>query len=228
MNTLFSGFFITLGLGIGSVISSLSATAADGWNGGQLDGVNAPRVASQDAGLPTPPELRRSESQALGIMLALSHHEREVAQAISASHNPQLQQTVARHMQQHQQHMQELETLPVDLDSDATRDLWLTAASEEAVIGMQDEGDRDGAYLQAALKCNQHALAVIDQQVLPAVSSEPGLRMVRQSRQDTLQRINELKTLLADNDVARQHGSYADGPTDTSVAPAEARPVQAP
>lgn len=216
MNTLFSGFFITLGLGIGSVISSLSATASDERMGVPFDTAQIADVAV-DAPLPVPS--LRSESQALGIMSALSHHEREVANAVTGTRNLQLQETVARHMHQHQRHMHEFATLAVDLDSDATRDLWLTAANEEAVIGMQDEAQRDAAYLQAALKCNQHALAVIDQQVRPAITSKQALRMVRQSRQDTLQRITDLKSLLASDEPA---------PADIGVPPAEARAVQAP
>ncbi|WP_368563856.1 hypothetical protein [Pseudoxanthomonas sp. UTMC 1351] len=182
--------FLTIGLLAGGGLSSLPA----------LDIRPAGALSDETANLSNHaygPDHPLDQSQALGVMLSMSAHERLLAEDAAQRASPLLAALARRHAQQYRHEFDGALELNPDPDSPLSYDLWTAADSERMLLLSLSPTRYDLAYLEAALKCQRKALGVIDLKVRPALVDEASQAYVAQVRANVDARLTDLVAIHA-------------------------------
>jgi len=188
--------FLTFGLAVGV---SLSATGA-----APVAPVPVPRVVQE---IPQP-EVGEDENaldlsaiaaqqRALGLLMAVSLHERNVARSASGRASPALLEMIRAHDRQHDDIIAALRDLGADLDSADAARLLASADYESALLELLQAGEVDDAYLMAAMKCNQRLLGLVRYRVLPALQDDASRQLARRATTEANSRLHEIRELRA-------------------------------
>lgn len=190
VNRIITAFgFLTIGLLAGGGYSSLPALDI------RPAGAQATTADSNEALARS--NLRLDQSQALGIMLSMSAHERLLAEDAAQRGSPLLAALARRHAQQYHHEFDSALQLNPDPDSRLSSDLWIAADSERTLLLSLSPDRYDLAYLEAALKCQRKALGVIDLKVRPALTDEASQAYVAQVRANVDARLTDLVAIRA-------------------------------
>jgi hypothetical protein len=197
VNRIITAFgFLTIGLLAGGGLSSLPA----------LDIRPAGAPAEGTAGSPDTHRhgldnrtagRRLDQSQALGVILSISAHERLLAEDAAQRGSPLLAALARRHAQQYRQEFDDALQLNPDPDSPLSSELWIAADSERLLLLSLSPARYDLAYLEAALKCQRKALGVIDLKVRPVLVDEASQAYVAQVRANVDARLTDLVAIQA-------------------------------
>jgi len=192
MNRIITAFgFLTVGLLAGGGLSSLPALdirPAGALSNGTPDSLSAHTHGS---------DRRLDQSQALGVMLSMSAHERLLAEDAAQRGSPLLAALARRHAQQYRHEFDGALELNPDPDSSLSSDLWVAADSERMLLLSLSPNRYDLAYLEAALKCQRKALGVIDLKVRPVLVDEASQAYVAQVRANVDARLTDLVAVQA-------------------------------
>jgi hypothetical protein len=192
VNRIITAFgFLTIGLLAGGGLSSLPTL--DLRPAGALTDEAADSVSVRSHGS----HRRLNQSQALGVMLSMSAHERLLAEDATQRGSPLLAALARRHAQQYRQEFDGALQLNPDPDSPLSSDLWTAADSERMLLLSLSPIRYDQAYLEAALKCQRKALGVIDLKVRPALADEASRAYVAQVRANVDARLTDLLAIRA-------------------------------
>lgn len=183
--------FLTIGLLAGGGLSSLPTL--DIRPAGELSDEAADSPSAHAHGS----NRRLDQSQALGVMLSMSAHERLLAEDAAQRGSPLLAALARRHAQQYRHEFDGALELNPDPDSSLSSDLWLAADSERMLLLSLSPHQYDLAYLEAALKCQRKALGVIDLKVRPALVDEASQAYVAQVRANVDARLTDLVAIQA-------------------------------
>lgn len=192
VNRIITAFgFLTIGLLAGGGLSSLPAL--DIRPAGALSDEAADSFSAHTHGS----YRRLDQSQALGVMLSMSAHERLLAEDATERGSPLLAALAQRHAQQYRQEFDGALQFNPDTDSSLASDLWIAADSERMLLLSLSPTRYDQAYLEAALKCQRKALGVIDLKVRPALVDEASQAYVAQVRANVDARLTDLLAIRA-------------------------------
>jgi hypothetical protein len=206
MNRIITAFgFLTIGLLAGGGLSSLPAL--DIRPASALPDENTPPLGAYT----NESNQRLDQSQALGVMLSMSAHERLLAEDAAQRGSPLLAALARRHAQQYRHEFDGALQLDPDPDSPLSSDLWVAAESERMLLLSLSPTRYDLAYLEAALKCQRKALGVIDLKVRPALVDEASQAYVAQVRANVDARLTDLvavqAALIEEESPSMQQGS---------------------
>ncbi len=198
MNILGTAGFLAFGLAVGASLSAIV--------GSQPPLLPTPPVPAQSQPLPPPAEkdpaqldldAAGEQRQALGLLMAVSLHERSVARSASGRASPALLAMIRDHERQHEDLIAALQAMDASLDSAAAMRLLSSAEHEAALLDLLHAGEVDDAYLMAAMKCNQRLLGLVRYHVLPALRDEPSRQLAHKATSEARLRLHQIRQMRA-------------------------------